>query len=128
IRFIIQINNIQKEGSSMLTQTVLATVEPGRLAKAAEGYASGAYTITVTGQSEAQVSGFVANGDGKQYGVVLTEARAFCSCPDSMFSHTVCKHAVVLALHVIRTPKAEAEQRPVSLKLGKVRPGFVFAA
>src|SRR5262245_59416528 len=47
-----------------------------------------------------------------------------------MFRHTTCKHAVVLALHVIRTPTAEAkaEERPVSLKLGKVRPGFVFPA
>src|SRR5262249_24832496 len=97
----------------MVTQTVLATAEPGRLLKATEGIAAGAYTITVTGQSEAEVSGFVANGDGKQYGVVLTAARAFCSCPDSMFRHTVCKHAVVLALHAIRNPQTEAaEERP----------------
>jgi hypothetical protein len=57
----------------MLTQSILAKVEPGRLQKAVEGLVSGAYTISVTGQSEAEVSGFVANGDGKQYGVVLTE-------------------------------------------------------
>jgi uncharacterized Zn finger protein len=114
----------------MVTQSVLATVEPGRLQKAVEGLVSGAYAITVTGQSEAEVSGFVANGDGTQYGVVLTAARAFCSCPDAMFRHTVCKHAVVLALHVIRTPKGEtkAEERPVNLKLGKVRPGWQACA
>src|SRR5438034_6506530 len=114
----------------MVTHTVLAQVEPSRLQKAVDGLVSGAYAITVTGQSEAEVSGFVANGDGQQYGVVLTEARAFCSCPDAMFRHTICKHAVVLALHVIRTPKeeAKAEERPVNLKLGRVRPGFVFAA
>src|SRR5262245_25208323 len=101
----------------MLTQSVLAKVEPGRLAKAVEGYTAGAYTITLTGQSEAEVSGVVANGDGTEYGVVLTAARAFCSCKDSMFRHTTCKHAVVLALHVIRTPQedAQAEARPVSL-------------
>src|SRR5215471_17956470 len=113
----------------MLTQSVLAKVEPGRLAKAAEGYATGTYTITVTAQSETEVRGFVANGDGKEYGVVLTEARAFCSCPDAMFRHTTCKHAVVLALHVIRTPTEEAkEARPVSLKLGRVRPGWTACA
>jgi uncharacterized Zn finger protein len=114
----------------MITHSILATVEKGRLQKAVEGLVSGAYTITVTGQSEAEVSGFVANGDGKQYGVVLTAARAFCSCPDSMFRHTVCKHAVVLALHVIRTPKAQAveEERPISLSLVKTRKGFAFAA
>jgi predicted nucleic acid-binding Zn finger protein len=114
----------------MLTHSILATVEKGRLQKAVEGLVSGAYTITVTGQSEAEVSGFVANGDGTQYGVVLTEARAFCSCPDSMFRHTVCKHAAGLALHVIRTPRAETveEVRPVNLSLVKTRKGFAFAA
>ena len=114
----------------MVTQSVLATVEKGRLAKAAEAYATGAYNVTLAAQSDTEIRGFVANGDGKEYGVVLTEGRTFCSCPDAMFRHTTCKHAVVLALHVIRTPTAEAkaEERPVSLKLGKVRPGFVFPA
>jgi hypothetical protein len=114
----------------MVTQSVLARVEPGRLQKAVEGLVSGAYAVTVTGQSEAEVSGFVVNGDNTQYAVVLTEDRAFCSCKDSMFRHTVCKHAVVLALHVIRTPKAEAqaEERPVNLKLGRVRPGWQACA
>ena len=113
----------------MLTQSVLATVEPGRLAKAVEGYTAGAYAVTLAAQSDAEIRGVVANGDGKEYGVVLTEDRAFCSCPDAMFRHTTCKHAVVLALHVIRMPKTEAkDEQPVSLKLGKVRPGFVFPA
>jgi hypothetical protein len=114
----------------MVTQSILATVEKGRLAKAVEGYTAGAYTLTLAAQTAEEIRGFVANGDGKEYGVVLTPERASCSCPDSMFRHTICKHAVVLALHVIRTPKeeAKAEERPVNLKLGRARPGFVFAA
>lgn len=112
----------------MLTTTILAQVEPSRLQKAVEGFVSGVYTITPTGQTETEVRGFVANGDGMQYGVVLTEGRAFCSCKDSMFRHSICKHAVVLALHVIRAPKAEAEaERPFNLQLGKARKGFAFA-
>src|SRR5262245_5826918 len=114
----------------MLTQTILAKVEPGRLQKAVDGFVSGAYTITPTAQTETEVRGTVANGDGQQYGVVLTEDRAFCSCKDSMFRHSLCKHAVILALHVIRTPQDEAkqEERPVNLKLGKVRPGWQACA
>jgi hypothetical protein len=115
----------------MITTQILATVEKGRLAKAAEGYAAGAYTITLAGQSEAEVSGFVANGDGKEYGVVLTPERAFCSGKDSMFRHSVCKHAAVLALHVIRTPQTEeetVEAKPYDLSLVKTRKGFVFPA
>lgn len=114
----------------MVTQTILATVEKGRLQKAVEGLVSGAYAITVASQSEAEIRGFVANGDGKQYGVVLTEGHAFCSCPDAMYRKAVCKQAVVLALHVIRTPKAEAkeEEQPVNLKLTKTRPGWQACA
>jgi hypothetical protein len=115
----------------MLTQTVLAKVEVGRLQKAVEGLASGAYIITVAAQSETEIRGFVTNGDGKEYGVVLTPERAFCSCKDSIFRHTICKHAVVLALYVIRTPQTETEtevNRPVNLSLGKTRKGFVFPA
>ena len=115
----------------MVTQSILAKVEPGRLAKAVEGYTADDYLITFVSQSDTEIRGFVANGNGKEYGVVLTEARAFCSCPDSMFRHTICKHAVVLALHVIRTPKGEAkeeEEQPVDLNLVKTRTGFAFAA
>jgi len=49
----------------MLITRLLATVEKGRLHKAVEGLVSGAYTITLAGQSESEVRGFVANGDGK---------------------------------------------------------------
>src|SRR2546426_6093307 len=111
----------------MVTHSILATVEKGRLAKAVEGYTAGSYAITLASQSDTKIRGFVANGDGKQYGVVLTEEHAFCSCPDAMYRKAVCKHAVALALHVIRTPKEE-EKEPVNLNLVKTRTGFAFAA
>src|SRR2546428_990082 len=110
---------------AMITTHILAKVDPQRLLRATEGLVSGAYTITVTGQSEAEIRGFVANGDGKEYGVVLNEGHAFCSCPDAMYRGAVCKHAVALALYVIRTPKVRTEEeeneelKPVDLKLAK---------
>jgi len=113
----------------MITTTILATVEPGRLQKAVNSFVTGAYTITPTAQTETEVRGYVKNGDGHQYGVVLTEGQAFCSCPDAMYRKAVCKHAVALALHVIRTAKADVEEeRPVNLSLGKARRGFAFSA
>lgn len=106
----------------MVSQSILAKVEAGRLQKAVEGYVQGAYTITLASQNNIEIRGFVANGDGKRYEASLIEGRAFCECPDSMFRHSICKHATVLALHVIRTPQVEAkEERPVNLKLAKVR-------
>lgn len=88
-----------------LANQALQKVEAGRLGKAVEGYTKGDYTIRVTRNTEEAVEGFVKNGDGVEYSVTLTPHRVFCSCKDSIFRHTVCKHAAVLALHVIRNPQ-----------------------
>jgi uncharacterized Zn finger protein len=114
----------------MVIQTILAKVEASRLQKAVEGFVSGAYAVTLTSQNEEEVRGFVINGDGHQYGIALSEGQSFCSCKDAMYRKGICKHAVALALYVIRTPKVEAEpeEQPVNLKLGKVRKGFAFSA
>ena len=90
---------------SVIATTILATVEAGRLQKAVDGLVSGVYTVTVALQSDSEIRGFVANGDGKEYGVVLSQEHAFCSCPDAMYRKSVCKHAVALALHTIRNPQ-----------------------
>ena len=115
----------------MVATTILARVDGQRLQKAVEGLVSGAYTVTVTGQDEHELRGFVANGDGKEYGVVLSDRQAFCSCKDAMYRKAVCKHAVALALYVIRTPQIEPdteEVKPVNLKLAKTRPGWQASA
>src|SRR5439155_22296121 len=75
-----QQNNSLKEDHTMVATQILAKVEQGRWQKAVEAWASGAYRITVTRQSEQEVRGFVANGDGKEYGVTLAEGRSFCGC------------------------------------------------
>ncbi|MGH7966726.1 MAG: SWIM zinc finger family protein [Candidatus Binatia bacterium] len=91
----------------MIATTILAKVEAGRLGKAVEGLANGAYSVTLAQQGEEEIRGFVTNGDGKEYGVVLSADGAFCSCKDAMYRRGICKHAVVLALYTIRTPTAE---------------------
>jgi len=82
--------------------TILAKVEQGRWQKAVEAWAAGAYTITVTRQSEQEVRGYVANGDGREYAVTLAEGRSFCGCRDHMFRGVLCKHMLALALEVAR--------------------------
>ena len=109
----------------MIATQILAKVEGQRLQKAVEGLVSGAYTITLASQSETELRGFVANGDGQEYGVVLSEGESFCGCKDAIYRHGICKHAVALALFVIRNPATEAkkeEPKPFNLKLAKVRP------
>ena len=116
--------------------TILAQVEPGRLAKAAEALAANTYAIRFTRQHETEIRAFIANGDGREYGCTLTAHGAFCSCPDSMYRHTLCKHAALLALAVIRAPKAEEpthadsteEPQTYNLTLVKTRKGFAFPA
>ena len=114
----------------MVTHTILATVEKGRLAKAAEAYATGAYSIALVYHKAEEICGLVSKGDGARYEVVLTPERACCGCPDAQFRHSTCKHGALLALHVIRTPKEEAteEAQPVNLQLGKARPGWQACA
>lgn len=108
----------------MIATTIIAKVEESRLQKGVEGLTAGAYKITLALQTEAEIRGFVANGDGQEYGVVLSEQQAFCSCKDAIYRHGICKHAVALALHTIRNPKVETreeEPKPLNLKLAKVR-------
>jgi uncharacterized Zn finger protein len=112
----------------LITTSILATADSDRLQKGVEGLTDGAYTITLTRQTEQEISAYVTNGDSKTYSVTLTEGKAFCSCGDSMFHRKVCKHSVALALFVIRTPhatvKAEPQNgalKPFNLKLARVR-------
>src|SRR5260221_11221877 len=91
-----------------ITTTTLAKVDTDRLQRGVEGLTAGAYNITLTRLTEAEISAYVTNGDNKTYSVTLTEGRSFCGCGDSMFRGNTCKHTVSLALHVIRTPKAAA--------------------
>jgi hypothetical protein len=62
-------------------------------------------TVTLTRQSGSEVRALVENGKGKEYGVTLTEALTTCSCQDSLYRGTVCKHAAAVALYVLRTPQ-----------------------
>jgi len=112
----------------MVATQVLAKVEAGRLQKGVEGLTAGTYSITMTRQTEQEISAYVTNGDGKTYSVTLTEGKAFCGCGDSMFRGKTCKHSVALALYAIRTPGAvvktelqKAALKPFNLKLARVR-------
>lgn len=93
-----------------ITTKILARVDGKRLSKAVDGLTSGAYQIVVTSQSEGEIRGFVRNGDNKEYWVILIEGQGFCDCPDSTYRKTICKHAVALALYVIRTPQPTVSQ------------------
>lgn len=114
----------------MVATMVLAKVDGKRLQKAVEGLVSGAYEVTVTRLSEGEIRGMVRNGDGVEYGVTLTEGESFCSCKDTLYRGTTCKHQVALALYAIRNPQeqpTEGERKP-NLRLAKVRNGFAAAA
>jgi uncharacterized Zn finger protein len=117
----------------LLALTVLKTVSPDRLQKAITALVDNSMTILLTRQTEAEIRALVQNSEGKEYGVTITDGAITCSCRDALYRGVVCKHAVALALYTIRTPQAEAiteaeEERPVNLKLAKVRPGWTFSA
>lgn len=115
----------------MVATTILAKVDNERLQRGVEGLTAGAYTIALTRLTEQEINSYVTNGDGKTYSVTLIEERSFCGCGDAMFRGKTCKHAVALALYVIRNPQTagepKTEERSVNLKLSKVRSGFALA-
>ena len=110
---------------SPLLSSILATVEAGRLAKAAAALAHGAVTVTLTKGDAESIEGFVQNSDGVAYRVVLTPARAYCSCRDALFRRGICKHQALLSLYALRHGAVSVVEAPApNLKLTKVRPGF----
>ncbi len=65
--------------------------------------------MTLTRQTEAEIRALVKNGEAKEYGVTLTEAGVFCSCPDALYRGSICKHPTTLALAVLRGEMQEAK-------------------
>jgi|SoiMethySBSTD1v2_1073268.scaffolds.fasta_scaffold31450_5 uncharacterized Zn finger protein len=109
---------------STLALTVLQHVTIERLQKAIHALGENSLTLTVTRQTEVEIRASVKNGEGKEYGVTLTEVNTFCSCPDALYRGVICKHATVLALTILRTPCIQEEQPAQSvpnLKLTRVR-------
>src|SRR5262245_4027141 len=92
----------QLNSHSSLVLTVLQQVSTDRLQRAVTALADGSFTMTLTRQTEAEVRALVKNGEGKEYGVTLTEVKVFCSCPDALYRGSICKHATTLALVVLR--------------------------
>jgi hypothetical protein len=94
---------------------VLSHVTIDRLNKATEALATNSYSIRFTTRSDTEIGAYVKNGDGIEYAVTLCKNRAFCSCKDSMFRHTVCKHTVTVALQALRPPAEQPRvQQPIS--------------
>ena len=87
--------------------TVLQHVSTDRLQRAVNALVDGSLTVTLTRQTEVEIRALVKNGEGKEYGVTLTAAGVFCSCPDTMYRGVTCKHAAVLALTVLRAPQPQ---------------------
>ncbi len=94
---------------SSLVLTILQHVSSDRLQRAVCGLADGSMTITLTRQSESEIRALVKNGDGKEYGVTLTESLTTCSCKDALYRGGICKHGAVVALHILRTPQPKKE-------------------
>jgi len=99
--------------------SVLQKVSTDRLQRAVNALADASLTVALTRQTEAEIRVLVKKGDGKEYGVTLTETGAFCSCPDALYRGVTCKHATVLALHTLRQPEERTEkEQPQALHVG----------
>jgi hypothetical protein len=101
-----------KISQSALILTILRDASPDRLQRAINGLNDRTLDITLTHDSEDGIRAFVRNGDGKEYGVTLTESVSACSCRDAMYrgaNGIICKHAAAVALYVLRSPQPKIE-------------------
>jgi len=98
------LNSIQS-----LVLSAVQQVTADRLQRAVCGLADGSMTVTLTRQSENEIRALVKNGDGKEYGVTLTDSLTTCSCKDALYRGGICKHATATALHVLRSPQPKKE-------------------
>src|SRR5438094_5208043 len=90
-----------------LVVAVLQHVSTDRLQRAVNALVDGSLTVTFTRQTEAEIRALVKNGEGREYGITLTEAGAFCSCPDALYRGVTCKHCTAVALAVLRAPQPQ---------------------
>jgi hypothetical protein len=96
---------------SLVLHTV-QQVSSNRLQRAVCSLAEGSLTISLTRQTDAEIRAVVTNGDGSEYGVTLAEALFTCSCKDALYRGVICTHAVVVALHVLRTSQQPRKEKP----------------
>src|SRR5712692_10703439 len=111
-----------------LVLSALQHVFTDRLGRAVEALAAGTMTVTLTRQTEMEIRALVKNGEGKEYGVTLTETGAFCSCPGALYRGVTCKHAPVVALSVLRTPQGQEWVLSPSVKKTSLRHVHVNSA
>ena len=84
--------------------TVLQRVSADRLQKAVNALAEDSLSIALTRQTPTEIRALVKNGANLEYGLTLTPSLITCSCRDALYRGVVCKHAAVVALHLLRTP------------------------
>lgn len=92
---------------SSLVLSLLRQVDGERFERAVNSLAQGFLSLTLTRQQPQEIRALVRNGEGKEYGVTLTEAVATCSCKDALYRGVICKHAVAVALSVLRAPQPQ---------------------
>src|SRR5258705_6139768 len=94
----------------VLTLSAMQQVSLDRLQRAVCGLADGSITVQLTRHSERELRALVTNGDGKEYGVTLTETLTACSCRDALYRGGICKHATAVALYALRSLPATPEK------------------
>jgi hypothetical protein len=82
--------------------STLRAATPERHQVAVRGLRDGSFTITITCRTEKEIRALVKNGDGKEYGVHLATYDNFCSCKDSLYRRSICKHQIALCVFVLQ--------------------------
>src|SRR3954469_4945790 len=92
----------------------LREVSPDRHNRALRALKDGSLSISITFKTDAEVRALVRNGDGREYGVCLTEHGSSCSCPDFLWRGIkACKHIAATAVRCLQL--AAFSENPIHL-------------
>jgi hypothetical protein len=87
---------------------IIEEAEEKRLKRALTGLFNETYRMRNLKQKESEVKAYVSNGDGKDYGVAISESQVLCHCPDYFFTNEgICKHILMLSFALLANDQRE---------------------
>ena len=90
--------------------STLRAASPERHQLAVRGLRDGTLNITLAFRSDRELRALVKNGDGQEYGVLLSDRGNFCSCKAARYRGATCKHQLARCVFVLQQSEAAVDR------------------
>jgi SWIM zinc finger len=86
----------------MTLLSILKEADPTRYQRAVQGLRGRSITVTIARHTKQEIRAIVKNGDGREYRCVLADDHAVCSCGDSFYRGSTCKHCLAVVVSLLQ--------------------------